>query len=58
MSGRESTPWCVSDNEPVATDQPAISLISLPGIPAIRPGDDLARILGDALEAAKLQPRA
>ena len=27
-------------------------------IPAIRPGDDLARILGDALEAAGLWPRA
>ena len=37
--------------------QPAISLIAVPGIPAIRPGDDLARILGDALEAAELRPR-
>jgi coenzyme F420-0:L-glutamate ligase / coenzyme F420-1:gamma-L-glutamate ligase len=36
----------------VAADLPAISLIAVPAIPAIRPGDDLARILGDALEAA------
>jgi coenzyme F420-0:L-glutamate ligase / coenzyme F420-1:gamma-L-glutamate ligase len=40
----------------VSADHPAISLIALPGIPAIRPGDDLAGILGDALEAAKLHP--
>ena len=37
--------------------QPAISLLAVPGIPAIRPGDDLARILGDALDAAALLPR-
>jgi coenzyme F420-0:L-glutamate ligase/coenzyme F420-1:gamma-L-glutamate ligase len=42
----------------VTADHPAISLIAIPGIPAIRPGDDLARILGDALEAAGLRPRA
>jgi coenzyme F420-0:L-glutamate ligase/coenzyme F420-1:gamma-L-glutamate ligase len=42
----------------VTADPPAISLIAVPGIPAIRPGDDLARILGDALEAAGLRPRA
>jgi coenzyme F420-0:L-glutamate ligase/coenzyme F420-1:gamma-L-glutamate ligase len=41
----------------VTADHPAISLIAVPGIPAIRPGDDLARILGDALEAAGLRPR-
>jgi coenzyme F420-0:L-glutamate ligase/coenzyme F420-1:gamma-L-glutamate ligase len=41
----------------VTADRPAITLVALPGIPAIRPGDDLARILGDALEAAGLQPR-
>jgi coenzyme F420-0:L-glutamate ligase / coenzyme F420-1:gamma-L-glutamate ligase len=35
----------------------AITLTALPGIPAIRAGDDLARILGDALEAAALPPR-
>ena len=29
----------------------------MPGIPAIRAGDDLARILGDALVAAGLQPQ-
>ena len=42
----------------MAAGHPAISLIAVPGIPAIRPGDDLARILGDALEAAALRPRA
>lgn len=36
---------------------PAIGLIAVPGVPAIRPGDDLARILGDALERAALTPR-
>jgi coenzyme F420-0:L-glutamate ligase/coenzyme F420-1:gamma-L-glutamate ligase len=40
----------------VSADHPAISLIALPGIPAIRPGDDLAGILGDALQAEKLHP--
>ena len=35
----------------------AVTLVAVPGIPAIRPGDDLARILGDALEAAALRPR-
>jgi coenzyme F420-0:L-glutamate ligase/coenzyme F420-1:gamma-L-glutamate ligase len=44
--------------DPVVADHPAISLIALPGIPAIGPGDDLPRILGDALAAAKLRPRA
>ena len=39
------------------TVHPAITLTAVPGIPAIRPGDDLARILGDALEAAALAPR-
>jgi coenzyme F420-0:L-glutamate ligase/coenzyme F420-1:gamma-L-glutamate ligase len=34
-----------------------VTLVALPGIPAIQPGDDLARILGDALEAAGLRPR-
>jgi coenzyme F420-0:L-glutamate ligase/coenzyme F420-1:gamma-L-glutamate ligase len=42
----------------VAAEHPAISLFAIPGLPAIRPGDDLARILGDALEAATLRPRA
>jgi coenzyme F420-0:L-glutamate ligase/coenzyme F420-1:gamma-L-glutamate ligase len=36
----------------------AITLTAVPGIPAIRPGEDLARILGDALEAAALPPRS
>jgi coenzyme F420-0:L-glutamate ligase/coenzyme F420-1:gamma-L-glutamate ligase len=34
----------------------ALTLIARPGIGAIRPGDDLARILGDALSAAALRP--
>jgi coenzyme F420-0:L-glutamate ligase/coenzyme F420-1:gamma-L-glutamate ligase len=34
----------------------AITLTAIPGIPAIRAGDDLARILGDALQAAALPP--
>ena len=48
-----------SDGVPVlvAADHPAITLTAIPAIPAIRAGDDLARILGDALEAAALPPR-
>jgi coenzyme F420-0:L-glutamate ligase / coenzyme F420-1:gamma-L-glutamate ligase len=42
---------------PVSAARPAITLTVVPGIPAIRPGDNLARILGDALEAAALPPR-
>jgi coenzyme F420-0:L-glutamate ligase / coenzyme F420-1:gamma-L-glutamate ligase len=41
----------------VTPQLPAITLAAVPGIPAIRAGDDLARILGDALEAAGLRPR-
>ena len=41
----------------MAADHPAITLVAVPGIPAIGTGDDLARILGDALEAAGLRPR-
>jgi coenzyme F420-0:L-glutamate ligase/coenzyme F420-1:gamma-L-glutamate ligase len=41
----------------VAADHAALSLSAVPGIPAIGAGDDLARILGDALEAAGLSPR-
>lgn len=36
----------------------ALTLTAVPGIPAIRPGDDLARILGDALETAALGLRS
>jgi coenzyme F420-0:L-glutamate ligase/coenzyme F420-1:gamma-L-glutamate ligase len=35
-----------------------LTLVALPGIPTIRAGDDLAGILGDALAAAELRPRA
>jgi coenzyme F420-0:L-glutamate ligase/coenzyme F420-1:gamma-L-glutamate ligase len=41
----------------VARQHLAVTLAAVPGIPAIRAGDDLARILGDALEAADLHPR-
>jgi coenzyme F420-0:L-glutamate ligase / coenzyme F420-1:gamma-L-glutamate ligase len=41
----------------VSSQLRAVSLVAVPGIPAIRPGDDLARILGDALEAGALRPR-
>jgi coenzyme F420-0:L-glutamate ligase/coenzyme F420-1:gamma-L-glutamate ligase len=41
----------------VAAEHPAITLTAVPRIPAIRPGDDLARILGDALAAAVLRPQ-
>jgi coenzyme F420-0:L-glutamate ligase/coenzyme F420-1:gamma-L-glutamate ligase len=41
----------------VPAEHRAVTLVAVPGIPAIRPGDDLARILGDALEAAALRPR-
>jgi coenzyme F420-0:L-glutamate ligase/coenzyme F420-1:gamma-L-glutamate ligase len=41
----------------VPAEHRAVRLVAVPGIPAIRAGDDLARILGDALEAAALRPR-
>jgi coenzyme F420-0:L-glutamate ligase / coenzyme F420-1:gamma-L-glutamate ligase len=41
----------------VSTEPPSVILTAIPGIPAIGAGDDLARILGDALEAAALRPR-
>ena len=40
----------------MSADHPAITLIAVPAIPAIQAGDDLARILGDALDAAALWP--
>lgn len=36
---------------------PAVTLTALPDIPAVRPGDDLAAVLGDAIDAAALEPR-
>jgi coenzyme F420-0:L-glutamate ligase/coenzyme F420-1:gamma-L-glutamate ligase len=39
-------------------DGASITVTALQGMPAIRPGDDLARLLGDALEAAGLVPRS
>jgi coenzyme F420-0:L-glutamate ligase / coenzyme F420-1:gamma-L-glutamate ligase len=36
----------------------SVTLVAVQGIPAIRAGDDLAHILGDALVAAGLQPQA
>jgi len=41
----------------VSAAPPVVTLTALPGIPAIRPGDDIAAILGDALDAAGLVPR-
>ena len=41
----------------MALQLPAITLAAVPGIPAIRAGDDLARVLGDAVEAAGLRPQ-
>ena len=35
-----------------------LSIAALPGIPTIRPGDDLASILCDAIDAAGLEPRS
>jgi coenzyme F420-0:L-glutamate ligase / coenzyme F420-1:gamma-L-glutamate ligase len=44
-------------SEPLMPAGDRVSLFVVPEIPAIRVGDDLARILGDALEAAALPPR-
>jgi coenzyme F420-0:L-glutamate ligase / coenzyme F420-1:gamma-L-glutamate ligase len=41
----------------VSAAQAAVSLTALSGIPAIQPGDDIAAILGDALQACDLAPR-
>jgi coenzyme F420-0:L-glutamate ligase / coenzyme F420-1:gamma-L-glutamate ligase len=41
----------------VSAEHRKITLTAVPGIPAIRAGDDLARLLGDALAAAGLQPQ-
>ena len=39
------------------SDGASITLVALQGLPAIRPGDDLARILGNDLEEGGLVPR-
>ncbi len=36
---------------------PQLTLYAIPGIPTVEPGDDLARMLGDALEHARLPIR-
>ena len=54
---RQGAPARALRLEFVPTADNAITLTAIPGIPAIRAGDDLARILGDALEAAALPPR-
>lgn len=41
----------------MSTTHSAVTLTALSGIPAIQPGDDIAAILGDALDAAGLAPR-
>lgn len=34
-----------------------VAVIPVPGLPRIRPGDDLGRLLGDAIEAARVGPK-
>jgi coenzyme F420-0:L-glutamate ligase / coenzyme F420-1:gamma-L-glutamate ligase len=41
----------------VSATHPAVTLTALAGIPAIQPGDDVAAILADALDAGGLTPR-
>jgi len=41
----------------VSTSHPAVTLTALSGIPAVQPGDDIATILADALDAGALVPR-
>jgi coenzyme F420-0:L-glutamate ligase/coenzyme F420-1:gamma-L-glutamate ligase len=41
----------------VSASHPAVTLTALSGIPAIQPGDDIAAILADALEAGAMAPR-
>ena len=41
----------------MSTSHPAVTLTALSGIPAVQPGDDIATILADALEAGALVPR-
>ena len=41
----------------MSATHPAVTLTALSGIPAIQPGDDIAAILADALEAGAMAPR-
>lgn len=41
----------------MSTSHPAVTLTALSGIPSVQPGDDIATILADALEAGALVPR-
>ncbi len=41
----------------MSASHPAVTLTALSGIPAIQPGDDIAAILADALEAGAMAPR-
>ncbi len=41
----------------MSTPRAAVTLTAIPGIPAIRPGDDLVAILADAMVGADLAPR-
>jgi coenzyme F420-0:L-glutamate ligase/coenzyme F420-1:gamma-L-glutamate ligase len=41
----------------MSAPQPAVTLTALSGVPAIQPGDDIAALLGDALDATGLEPR-
>ena len=38
------------DNEPVSTPADSVAIFALDGLPEVHPGDDLAALLGDALE--------
>ncbi len=39
-------------------DRMTVAVIPVPGLPMIRPGDDLARLLGDAIDAARVGLKA
>jgi coenzyme F420-0:L-glutamate ligase/coenzyme F420-1:gamma-L-glutamate ligase len=41
----------------VPATHPAVTLTALSGVPAVQPGDDIAAILADALEAGAMLPR-
>lgn len=47
--------WCSPNTLGSSADQ--LTLLSVPGIPLIKPGDDLAAIFSDALENNKLDPQ-
>ena len=46
----ERTPRPRCDNEPVSIPADSITIFAVDGLPEVHPGDDLAALLGDALE--------